>query len=233
MKSPQTPGGSTPSIAGTGTSSIRWPRNVALARISTSRNREADCRGIAASLSRRCSRQGEWTSSAGTAKSHRQGRVASQRPTRAAGARGRLPMTWSQVLIDSSRGRRCASVQNAEDAETSTRGSVAPCKPSSIARFQPRASASTTTASARLPSRFSRATRPSATSSGACEPGAATTMTRTSAVGSGSRRAWAANGSSVGSAAGGVESAAAAGFGLGIGRGPLAGPGRAGRTAPG
>ena len=45
--------------AGTSTSSINWVRNVPLARISTSRNREADWGTIRSRADRRWIRQGE------------------------------------------------------------------------------------------------------------------------------------------------------------------------------
>jgi hypothetical protein len=45
--------------AGTSTSSITWVKNVALARISTSRNLDADCGTILLKASRRCIRHGE------------------------------------------------------------------------------------------------------------------------------------------------------------------------------
>ena len=64
---------SDPRSAGTSTSSIKSPRNVALARISTSRNDEADWSGILASFSSRCKRHGEWTSASGRAKTNRRG----------------------------------------------------------------------------------------------------------------------------------------------------------------
>ena len=75
--SPRT--GRDPRSGGTSTSSIRWPKKVALARISMSRNDDADWSGIAASFSSRWSRQGEWTSRNGTAKTSRRGSDASQR----------------------------------------------------------------------------------------------------------------------------------------------------------
>ena len=67
----QPPDRTWPRSGGTATSSMRWPRNVALARISVSRNDEADWRGMAASFSSRWSRHGEWTSRTGTAKIRR------------------------------------------------------------------------------------------------------------------------------------------------------------------
>jgi hypothetical protein len=81
------------SSGGTATSSINWPKNVALARISTSRNAEADCSGMASSFSRRWSRHGEWTSWTGTAKTSRQGSRPNQRRRRNVGPSCRLPTT--------------------------------------------------------------------------------------------------------------------------------------------
>jgi hypothetical protein len=78
---------------GTSTSSIRWPKNVALAKTSTSRNEEADWKGIAASFSSRWSRQGEWMSWSGTAKISRRGSAPSQRRHRGQPSAGRQPMT--------------------------------------------------------------------------------------------------------------------------------------------
>ena len=111
---------------GTSTSSIRWPRKVALARISTSRNAEADWSGIAASFSRRWSRQGEWTSSTGTAKTSRQGSRPSHRPSRPTGPAGRRPTTWSQWSIASRSGSRWAAVQGSSAVVTRTSGAVGP-----------------------------------------------------------------------------------------------------------
>jgi len=67
-----------------------------LAKISTSRNEDVDCKGIAASFSRRWSRQGEWISSNGTPKISRRGSIASQRRDDSQPRAGRRPTTWSQ-----------------------------------------------------------------------------------------------------------------------------------------
>jgi len=195
-KSPQVATGAGAASAGTGTSAIRWPKNVALARSSTSANAEADCRGIAAIASRRWMRQGEWTSRTGTAKSNRQGHVASRRPSRPGPEAGRRPTAWSPVLIASSSGATCPAAHEADDVVIRISGCVAPSRPRPIARFQPRCSAETTTASASRPSRFSNATSSSATRSGPSAPRVAITTTRTAAVGSGPRRAWSVKGSS-------------------------------------
>jgi hypothetical protein len=56
-----------------------WVRNVALARISTSRNLETDCGTILSSADRRWIRQGEKASSTGRANRTRQGTVDSHR----------------------------------------------------------------------------------------------------------------------------------------------------------
>ena len=80
---------------GTSTSSIRWPRKVALARISVSRNDDADWSGMAASFSSRWSRQGEWTSCSGRAKIRRRSRLRQQSSWNSDRGKpgGRRPMT--------------------------------------------------------------------------------------------------------------------------------------------
>jgi hypothetical protein len=101
--------------AGTSTSSITWVRNVALARISTSRNLEADCATIFARASRRCIRQGENGSSTGTANRVRHGIVARNLIQPFPGGAGRRPMTWSRRSIAFRRGSRCATDQRSLD----------------------------------------------------------------------------------------------------------------------
>jgi hypothetical protein len=78
------------------TSSMSWPKKVALARISTSRNAEIDWSGIAANFSTRWARIGEWTSRTGTANTSRQARLSNRRSTRAGRLARRRPTTWSQ-----------------------------------------------------------------------------------------------------------------------------------------
>ena len=86
--------------AGTGTSSIRWPKNVALARISTSTNREADCRGIAASFSPGGAGKGSGRPRPGPRTAIARAAPPATEPAGAAGESGRRPRAWSQALID-------------------------------------------------------------------------------------------------------------------------------------
>jgi hypothetical protein len=101
----------TPASAGMSTSSITCVKNVALARISTSRNRDDDWVTILSRASRRWTRHGENGSATGTANSTRQGIVRAHRVTRPTKLAGLRPTTWSRVSIAASSGSRCAAVQ--------------------------------------------------------------------------------------------------------------------------
>jgi hypothetical protein len=122
---------------GTSTSSIRWPRKVALARISTSRKVEFDWKGIAASLSSRCNRQGEWMSATGTANTQRQGIPTNHRQARSRKADFLRPTTWSHRSIASSNGSRWPAVQDSRPVVTRTNGRVAPESPRSTTDASP------------------------------------------------------------------------------------------------
>ena len=152
--------------AGTSTSSIRWPRNVALARTSTSRKPTPTGAG-----SPRASRAGGAGRANGrrppgprrpTARAARRA-SARRRPSRPA---GRRPTTWSQWSIASSSGSRCAAVQGSGASVTRTSGADGPAEPRSTAAGQPAlAPASTTTALDRPAPRreqVGRATAPTA-----------------------------------------------------------------------
>ncbi|MCA1684693.1 MAG: hypothetical protein LC745_01655 [Planctomycetia bacterium] len=162
-----------------------------MARTSTSRKRETDWSGIASSLSRRCSRQGEWTSSTGTPNTQRQGRPATQRPNAPRIHFGRRPTTWSQRSIASSNGSRCSDDHVPTPLLIRTSGAVAPCTASSITVARPNPSAlSTTTDEAprslnRISAAIDAATSPARTRPA---PPSASTITKTDAPGSGSRR---------------------------------------------
>jgi hypothetical protein len=167
-----------------------------LARISTSRKDESDWSGIAASLSRRCSRQGEWMSWTGTAKMSRQGSPPTQRPTCASHPTRRRPTTWSQWSIAFKRGSISSDVHNPRDVVTRARGALAPSSPSRRAAPAPPSPTATTTLSTPRPRSASSRSSDRATSSAAVRSSRARTITRTAAPGSRSRRKWASKGSS-------------------------------------
>jgi hypothetical protein len=182
--------------AGTSTSSIKWPRNVALARISTSRNDDDDCSGRPFSLSSRCRRQGEWTSSVGTPNTPRQAIPLSQRPARPMNRPGRRPTTWSHWLIAESSGSRCSAVQGWRPCVTRSRGADTPIRlPSSRLESLPAAPSRTTVSTSRPRARSSSASDRATAAERSRSPTSMTTI-QTAASVRGSRRNWASNGSS-------------------------------------
>ena len=182
------------SRGGTSTSSITWVRNVALARISTSRNLETDCGTIFSSAARRCIRQGEKASRTGNANRTRQGSVASHRFKFPPGGAGRRPMTWSRRLMAFRSGSRWAADQRPRAVVTRTIGCVPPASPSSSALSQPLESGRTTKASAFRRRALRRSSNPWPIESGSGSSFDAITITRTSPSGIGSRRAAASSG---------------------------------------
>ena len=93
-----------------------------MARISTSTSDDLDWSGMAVSFSVRWSWQGEWTSTSGTAKTSRRGRLPTHRIALAREPAGRRPRTWSQRSIDCSKGSRCAGDQGSMAVVIRTRG---------------------------------------------------------------------------------------------------------------
>ena len=206
------------------TSSITWVKKVALARISTSRNRDLDWGMMAVRASRRCSRHGEKTSATGTANSHRQGKPATRCRARPRRLRGRRPTTWSRWSIASRSGSRWAAVQRAVAEVTRMIGWSPSASPCSRACAQPIPCAATTKASAGRRRWPSRSSNPWPTWSGVASgvarsplsdgPGSIT-ITRTPPPRIGGRRAAASRGWIQSSSGGGPSPA---GSGL-IGRG--------------
>ncbi|MGO9467697.1 MAG: hypothetical protein ACLQVF_26470 [Isosphaeraceae bacterium] len=106
-----------------------------MARISTSRNDDIDWSGILASFSSRCTRQGEWISASGRAKTKRRGHEVSHLSHARRGLAGRRPITWSQWSIASRRGARWALVIGSRAVVISTSGRLAPSRPHLRARL--------------------------------------------------------------------------------------------------
>ena len=183
------------SRAGTSTSSIRWPRNVALARISTSRNDDDDCSGRPFSLSIRCRWQGEWTSTVGTPNTPRQANPLSQRPARRMSRPGRRPTTWSQWLIAESSGSRCSAVQDWRPCVTRSRGADTPIKVAASRPDRSPAAPSRTTVSTSRPRARSSSAIDRATSADRSRSPTSMTTIQTAASVRGSRRNCASNGS--------------------------------------
>ncbi len=196
MSAPQPWVNSRLSREGTATSSSRWPKKVALARISRSRTDVDDWSGIAASFSSRCSRHGEWMSSRGMAKTSRRGSVLSQRTRPAPAPSGRRPMTWSQCSIAWSSGARCSGVHGSMAVVTSTRGNRAQARPISRAPFSPRPAGETIRVSTIRPASARCFSSGSMTALASSVGASVSRMTRMPASGSGSRWKWRRNGSS-------------------------------------
>lgn len=175
------------------TSSIRWPKNVALARISRSTIAVDDCSGMAASFSSRCSRQGEWTSRSGTAKTARRGQVASHRASLCPGLR---PITWSQWSMASRSGLRWAAVIGSSALTTRTSGRCAPSRPIRIAWARGWPSIETTRVSTVRPSDSRASTAGPRIVEARSSGRSVSSRTRTPAPGIGSRRKWRRKGSS-------------------------------------
>lgn len=196
MSAPQPSVNRRPSRGGTSTSSSRWPKNVALARISRSTTDVDDWSGIAASFSSRCNRHGEWMSSSGMAKIRRRGKVLIHRNSPAPAPSGRRPRTWSQWSIALSKGARCSGVHGSAAVVTSTSGNRAPARPISSAPWSPQPAGETIRGSTVLPAATrclsSGSTTARASSGGASE----SRMMRMPASGSGSRWKCRRNGSS-------------------------------------
>jgi hypothetical protein len=146
--------------AGTSTSSITCVKNVAFARISTSRNLETDCGTIFSSADLRCIRHGENGSRSGKANTNRQGSVDSFRRQSNLDPEGRRPRTWSRESIAFRSGSRWAAVQRSRAVVTRTIGCEPPASPSSSAFSQPCKSGRTTKASAFLLRDLSRSSSP-------------------------------------------------------------------------
>ena len=218
---------------------MTWVKKVALARISTSRNREPDCGTIFSIAARRWIRQGEKASRTGKANRTRQGSVAAHRRKLPVVPAGRRPMTWSRWSIAFRSGSRWAAVQRSRAVVTSTIGCVPPASPSSRAFSQPLESGRTTNASALRFRDLRRSSNPRPIASGSGSSFDAITITRISPSGIGSRRAAASSGwiqSSSGAGASGSAGNALmrgspevpASFGRPSGRPP----GASGRSAP-
>lgn len=184
------------SSGGTSTSSIRWPKKVALARSSTSRNSVIDWSGIASSFSRRWSRQGECTSSTGTPNTGFQSERWSQRVPSTSHEARRRPTTWSHVSIALSNGSIWAAVHGSRAVVTRTRGMLAPRTPASRAQFQPRPAIGTITLSTARSRAVISASSEAATSSERAGSPWQRTTTRTPAPALESRWKWASKGSS-------------------------------------
>ena len=90
---------------------MTWVKNVAFARISTSRNRDADCGMIFSRASPTVdpARGKRGRGRSGRANRTRQGSVDSQRRNAPPGPAGRRPMTWSRRLIAFRSGSRWAA----------------------------------------------------------------------------------------------------------------------------
>jgi len=212
---------------GTSTSSMTWVRKVALARISTSRNREDDCGTSFASASRRWTRQGVNGSSTGRANRNRQGSVFAQRQASPPAGAGRRPRTWSRRSIAARSGSRCAAVQGSRAVVTRTIGWSPPANPSSSATDQPIASVRTTNASAGRPRAFRRSRRPCPIASGSGSSAPAMTITRTAPSGIGSRSAARSSGWIQSSpSSGGGPSSGGRGLMRGSREGPASAPAR-------